>query len=151
MTTTHVYRCYDQGGTCLYVGATRNLEQRLVTHELNSPWGSSSAAVEVTDHEDWHQAHQVEFDEIARLRPRWNIQGRGHRSTWQLSDYAEVILSVHARRGLGMAPPYYDAHNADRKIERLLNEVARRFGRVGRLMAADLAACVPPVAEQVSA
>lgn len=131
--SAYVYRVFTGEDLCLYVGATGDLQARFDSHIVGSAWAAEAHRFVVTEVSDMTSALSLEAEEIRRLRPIWNIKGRGPRHTWQLSDYAEVILAVDARRHMA-----WKAENSDRKVLRLLTEMRRRFPDVGPKVAADL-------------
>lgn len=127
---TTVYRLFDADDVCLYVGMTANLESRLDTHRRDSAFGNRIASVRTTLHEDRPTATPVESAEILRLRPRWNVNGRGGRATWTACDYFEVLERMHADRG--------DERVSDRHLRRIRAEFARRYPNVARQTLAAL-------------
>lgn len=133
-----VYRCFAEG-ECLYVGATTDLTSRMVQHKSSTGWAWCVDDTQVTNHPSLRDARGMESVEILRLRPRWNIQGRGPRPTWKLADYAEVILAVHARREVERRDP----RQPDQKINRLKNEMRKRYPDVAPLILADLEPHIP--------
>lgn len=138
-----VYRCFGEGDEALYVGATTDLDARMVTHQQTTAWFARVVRTETTDHENLRVARAVEAEEIKRIRPRWNIQGRGPRVHWSLCDYVEVMMATHARRD--ESPKSYDIHGADERIARLGREVVTRFPDAGPVVLADLMPHLPPV------
>ncbi len=143
--SAQVYRCFDEGGSCLYIGSTTDVDARMVTHTLTTVWAVDVDRVDVTDHASTEAAREHEFDEIKRLRPRWNIHGRGGRETWQPSDYVEVMIATHARRD--NSAQANDIHAASRRIKRLSDELIRRFPTVGPIIVADVTPHLPPPPE----
>lgn len=93
----HVYRCFS-GDLCLYVGTSINVASRLEVHRAQSHWAQDVTRVKCTVHRDFTEALRVEREEIRRLRPRWNIEGRGPRATWTECDFVEVIDAMRHRR-----------------------------------------------------
>lgn len=114
-----VYYVYDVDGGLIYVGATMNLPQRMIHHRTKSHWASLIHRLRVRVFLSERAAYEVEWAEIQRLRPRFNIQGRGTRCEWQASDYVEVLLSYEAMPWRPLAT------NIKRK--RLADELTRRF------------------------
>jgi predicted GIY-YIG superfamily endonuclease len=137
-----VYRCFD-GDASLYVGATTNYVGRMATHSAQAEWFSQITRVDRTEHPTLEEAREVELDEIKRLRPRWNIVGRGPRSAWQLSDYAEVLLAIVGRR-----PFTFDPGSSDKRIERIRLEMIRRFPGSGADVAEDLDPLIQPMSDR---
>ena len=71
---THVvYRAYDDEGTLLYIGLTRNLGRRMSEHERSSAWFRWMARYEVSGpyNEGW--AYSLEGRLIARMCPVFNL------------------------------------------------------------------------------
>lgn len=135
---THaVYYLFDADDSLLYVGASRNALDRLEQHKFKSPFGRDIDHATFTWCESWTEAHALETSEIAALRPRWNISGRGPRSGWQLSDYVEVLLVIGARE----VPPVHALTIA--KVNRLRHELTWRFPNVAIDVLQDLAPHLP--------
>lgn len=132
--TGYVYRIFGEGGMPLYIGATKSPSERLANHYATAPFAERDVTdVVITEHPTMRAARIHEDEEIKRLRPRWNIYGRGHRSGWQLSDYVEVILAIHARRERAENPLA-----SDRTIARYKREIRKNFPDVGGVVLADL-------------
>lgn len=117
-----VYRIFGSD-RCLYVGCTRSFDARMAHHRLGQPWAGEVVRVKVTIHLDKRAALDVERAEIARLRPRFNIYGRGPRTAWTADDYIDVLDSYLAR-DLNDA---WDPRAQARRINRLIEELFRRF------------------------
>lgn len=137
-----VYRCFANDGECLYVGATVDLDARMVQHKTSTTWAWSVQDIRTTDHESLTAARLVEAEEIRALRPRWNIQGRGSRVNWTIADYVEVMLAVHSRRD-ELKP-----ESADKKVEGLKRELRRRFPAIAGVVIADLAPHIVPASPE---
>lgn len=134
MSAGYVYRILGEGGMPLYVGASKAPGARLANHYATAPFGQRDVTdVVITEHPTIRDARDHEDEEIKRLRPRWNIYGRGHRSGWQLSDYVEVILAIHARRERAE-----NALSSDRTIARYKREIRRHFPDVADVVLADI-------------
>lgn len=139
--TATVYRCFD-GDACLYIGATINYVSRIATHSTQAEWYPNVTHTECTEHASIAEARAVEASEIQTLRPRWNIVGRGPRTTWQLSDYVEVLLAIKGRR-----PHTFDPYSSDLRIARIRKEMVRRFPLAGAQVDTDLAPFVHPLTD----
>lgn len=69
-----VYVMWSHGRTCLYVGQSIRLPDRLKAHSKDKPWWTEVAAVEV-----WHQASfsamvEAEARLIRDLKPQYNVR-----------------------------------------------------------------------------
>lgn len=73
-----VYRLYD-GDTCLYVGMTKNLDQRLASHRSGKPWWPQVDRVESEWYYTRSEAMIYEEGLIQDLDPVHNVNGRGYR------------------------------------------------------------------------
>lgn len=74
MSVHYVYRLFADDGSCLYVGATNNVQTR-VAHHRRRTWGAQIATIEVTEHPDRESAEFAESDEIRRRQPTHNVRG----------------------------------------------------------------------------
>lgn len=109
----------------LYVGHSRNLEGRIYTEHINRPWWRDVARIKVTIHTDGIEARAVESEEITRLRPQYNIYGRGPRALWTASDYCDVIgaMIIRSQRDIYGTDPRGIAISINRRVK----EFADRF------------------------
>lgn len=83
-----LYRCYDAGRRCLYVGATGDYRERFLKHRLRSKWWPDVTHIELDHHNgDWRGYYPppallaAEGQQIAELRPTHN---RHHNPDWVL-------------------------------------------------------------------
>lgn len=87
------YRFYDAHQNLIYVGATRNMDQRIYEHSFKTPWFSTVASVEVEHFESRVLARQREAELIAEFMPVHNTyQGEGHRMTPVLIKFPQALL-----------------------------------------------------------
>lgn len=94
-----VYRCYDADGVLLYIGSSRNLEQRMATHVRTSFWRTYVAKVRIQIAGDIFTARRIEADAIRTENPRFNIHHRMPRELWSEQDFRDVITAL--RKGAG--------------------------------------------------
>lgn len=69
---TYVYRYYDAQDRLLYVGSTRNLDNRARTHAKGSVWHADSVRREVEGPYGRQRALGLEQLAIMREKPLWN-------------------------------------------------------------------------------
>lgn len=88
-----VYAIRDVKARVIYVGCTRNLEQRLQQHQADAWWWAQFADVEIL-HSTPNRSEglRLEKQAIGELRPRWNRFGRTVRHAWTGDDYMDQIL-----------------------------------------------------------
>ncbi len=92
MTVHYVYRCFDEQGRLLYVGQTRDVEQRMQQHRQKF-WASQVRKIRVSTHLTPEIARAVERDAIRNDTPRFNLQGRwATRHTWDKQAYSDFLL-----------------------------------------------------------
>ena len=72
-----VYRIYDADSRLIYIGATKNLKQRLENHRSVSWWNSLTARVEVESYPDVKSALTAEAAAISTERPAFNLTHTG--------------------------------------------------------------------------
>ena len=82
---TAVYRCYDEAGALIYVGATADLPRRLRSHERTSPWWSHTLRIDITWYGSRAEALDAEAVAIRMERPVWN---HTHLSGWSTTAIA---------------------------------------------------------------
>jgi predicted GIY-YIG superfamily endonuclease len=87
---TALYRLYDEAGTLLYIGITKDLENRWSQHAKASLWWPRVAAKAIEWFPDRRSAMRVEKSEIQRLNPPCN-------SHW---NTAEIKLRIQKERHL---------------------------------------------------
>lgn len=78
---TSVYAAYDDEGVLLYVGASKNVKQRLTYHKCASPWGRKMKSHLVKHFPTKKQATTFETRCIQVLKPLYNVavfQGQPH-------------------------------------------------------------------------
>lgn len=101
MSAVCVYRAFDTYGRLLYVGQTRNVEQRLREHSTLSAWWLFHKTVEVTPYATREEAMAAEAEAIQTEYPRWNMVGRAldhpdgwapntHKAEW-LAEERELV------------------------------------------------------------
>lgn len=134
----YVYRCFVDE-ECVYVGSSIDPSVRMENHRNVTPWAWAVTLVESSLYLTIPEARTAETAEIRRLRPRWNLTERGARSTWQLSDYVEVLLATCAKR----LAPSQDQHRVNAQIARLKRELSWRFPDVAALVLADIEPYTP--------
>lgn len=71
-----VYRVFDADDRLIYIGATCNLEQRLIYHSTQAWWWSLAARISDEPHVDMDTAFQAEWAAIAAESPAFNIAKR---------------------------------------------------------------------------
>ena len=71
---TAVYRFYDKDDVLLYVGATKNFDQRRSTHARTAKWWSAVVRHEVEWYNSQLDALITEAKLIRELRPLHNVQ-----------------------------------------------------------------------------
>lgn len=96
MTTTALYRFYDDAGGLLYVGITHRIGVRFAAHRGASSWYDLAARVTLERHPTREAALKAEKAAIIAERPRWNV--------------------VHNRRAAHRKTPPADARNTGRWI-----------------------------------
>jgi predicted GIY-YIG superfamily endonuclease len=134
-TPCFVYRCYVDD-ECVYVGASADPVARIEQHKAKSQWAWNITRFDSDRYDTGREALEVESAEIRRLRPRWNLTERGPRSTWQLSDYVEVVLATCANRPV--APYPYTAERIDKRIALMLREIQWRWPDIAPVVLGDL-------------
>lgn len=117
----HVYRCYDNSGRLIYIGATCYLFRRLEQHRRSSWWSPQVAKVRAKVYRTWELALLNERAAIVRERPRWNtaLMRADRRLKWSRENYRDYVTSVC--NGPGHAPAYG-------RLVAVQAEYARRFG-----------------------
>lgn len=81
LTAPHfVYELYAADGTCLYVGCTLNLVQRLRQHSVKD-WWPEIARAEANRHPDQAAGRAAERERIQALNPTRNQQFTDHNPT----------------------------------------------------------------------
>lgn len=68
-----VYRCFDQDGELLYVGATSNYDERVKEYDRRP----EVAFIDRDEYPARAEAFAAERDAIRELRPPWNAQSKG--------------------------------------------------------------------------
>lgn len=130
-----VYHCYIDDELA-YIGASIDPDLRLEQHKSVAPWAHHVNRIESTRFDTGREALAVEAADIKRLRPRWNLGGRGPRATWQLSDYVEVLMVVlFKRRG---AADGWSRECVDKRVARLSRELVWGWPDIGPVILADL-------------
>jgi predicted GIY-YIG superfamily endonuclease len=82
MIRTSLYRLYDANDVLLYVGVTRNPEQRFSGHGGKSPWWRQVARRVVSDPMPHDEATRQEREAIETESPKYNrdgVRGRAYR------------------------------------------------------------------------
>jgi predicted GIY-YIG superfamily endonuclease len=69
-----VYRCYDESGVLLYIGATYQLKERLKVHARTRPEWHRVTRVDEVWYETRAEALAAESAAIAAERPEWNCR-----------------------------------------------------------------------------
>lgn len=77
MTTTALYRFYDDRATLLYVGITNNLPARLGEHARDKAWFYDVCRVDVTRYATRQEAADAERQAITTEGPRHNVIHNG--------------------------------------------------------------------------
>jgi excinuclease UvrABC nuclease subunit len=93
-----VYRCYAAEGSLLYIGSSRQLEQRLTTHQGTSFWRCYVARVRIQLAPDELSARRMEAAAIREENPRFNLLHRRPRSEWTEQDFRDVIRVMRTRQ-----------------------------------------------------
>ena len=73
-----VYRVFDADDRLIYIGATKNLKDRMGNHRSLKWWHSLVARVETERHVDMESAFAAEAAAIAAERPAFNRTHTGH-------------------------------------------------------------------------
>lgn len=95
-----VYRCYDADGVLLYIGSSRQVEQRMDAHLRTSFWRTYVAKVRIQIAPDVFTARRLEADAIRAENPRFNIQHRRPKAEWTEQDFHDVITALRRGRPL---------------------------------------------------
>lgn len=69
-----VYRVYDKDGRLIYIGASVDVQSRLVTHERYSWWHGLIAEVTTTDYPTADAALAAELVAIQEEQPAFNVR-----------------------------------------------------------------------------
>lgn len=75
----HVYRYFDKGGTVIYVGVSKNMELRNITHKGQDAWFKHVYKIESQPYTNKRIAHKVEAALIKELQPLYNCTLRKNR------------------------------------------------------------------------
>ena len=70
--TAQLYRCFDAEGNLLYVGATKNVFQRIVEHKSQSYWSRYVTRVEIQHFDSRKEALAAEAVAITLENPKHN-------------------------------------------------------------------------------
>lgn len=98
---THwVYRTYDIDGVCLYIGCTKNLEQRATGHRHGSPWYDLMTRCVAAGPYEQATALRIETEQIDAIQPTYNR--RGVRIPVDPHPLAPNLSSAHTARFLGI-------------------------------------------------
>jgi len=116
----YVYEVYDAEGRLIYVGATRDVFQRMRQHVMDSWWIEQAVKVRATVHPTLAAARVVERERIRTRQPRWNIVGLPDRWTWTPQQYHDYVTA----RLNGRTVTYWTSEH----LRRLRTEYRYRFG-----------------------
>lgn len=75
-----VYRIFDADDRLIYIGATSNLEQRLIGHGSAAWWYPLLHRIETEPQPSMEDALAAELAAIHAEKPAFNLRGRGGRS-----------------------------------------------------------------------
>lgn len=67
-----VYRCWDENGWLLYIGATNGLKSRMYHHKSRSPWWGDVRRITTTSYSNRSYALAAESAAIADESPLYN-------------------------------------------------------------------------------
>ena len=73
MRACYVYRHYDADDNLLYVGVSRNPQNRIDTHRKTAHWFNDSVRVEHEKYSDRESAIHAETAAIKSESPKWNV------------------------------------------------------------------------------
>lgn len=119
-TVGYVYEVYDAADRLIYVGAARDVFQRMRQHVTDSWWISQAVKVRATVHPNLAAARAVERQRIKAKMPRWNIVGLADRWTWTPEQYHDYVTA----RLNGRTVTYWTSQH----LRRLRAEYVYRFG-----------------------
>ena len=99
------YALFGADRTCLYVGCTENLGQRLVNHSNTKTWWAEVATIEAEAHATIDEARDVEAEKLAALAPIHNAITARVAPARNLGMASEAHLTVRqAAAELGITP-----------------------------------------------
>lgn len=81
MSTFTLYRFFDESGTLLYVGMTRDPERRMDQHRRQKPWWPKAERIEMQHFTTLRELRDAEKRAIREEHPVHNIQMNMVRST----------------------------------------------------------------------
>ena len=70
--TAQLYRCFDAEGNLLYVGATKNVFQRIADHQAHSYWFRRVTRVDIQHFDSYKEALDAEAMAVNTEHPRVN-------------------------------------------------------------------------------
>lgn len=73
---TWVYYALDRSGRILYIGSTHNVESRFGEHRRKAPWFADTVRWRMSGPYEPTSAHHLEYAEIYRHQPVYNILGK---------------------------------------------------------------------------
>lgn len=123
MSVHYVYRLYDRDDALLYVGCTRDVEERMSQHKWTAPWIAEVDRCESDSYPTKAEALAVERAAIISLRPRHNqthnlernevagpiLTAKDIAARWNMA--VESVLRMHKR---GEIPAAFNAHAVKR-------------------------------------
>lgn len=99
---TMLYRAYDAAGVLLYVGITKDVDQRLREHRMTTSWcRDEMARVEIEEYPNRDLAHWAEFHAITIEAPKHNRQAQAaevRSVATKLPEYQHRALREAARQ-----------------------------------------------------
>jgi len=69
---TYVYRLYDVDGNLLYIGITRNIQQRFYAHSKDKMWWSDVCKAYIRKYSNRFEASRIEKQAIIKYNPLYN-------------------------------------------------------------------------------
>lgn len=117
MSAHYVYRCYDESGRLVYVGATRSVFARMESHRAKSWWAPTVARVTAKVYPSKVAALAAERAVIAEELPRWNTRGKwASRSKWSEQDYVDYIHAYQGSTGSMWVRDHLDRVRRDMEL-----------------------------------
>lgn len=117
MTAAWVYRCWDNEGRLIYIGATKvGPFRRMDIHYGESWWVDQTSKVLAKVYPSWKDATTAETAAIISEHPRWNRRHKyEHRYNLNAAQFADLVTASY----LGFSD--------SRTVDSLREEFAHRF------------------------
>lgn len=119
-----VYRAYDTAGNCLYIGCTKDPQQRAQTHRSSSRWYYLMDSCVLAGPYTRTTALRIETEQIAAIQPAYNR--RGVPAAVDAHPFAPSLSTSQTARFLGL--------NDERPLLRMVHEGAIKAYNVGSPM-----------------